>query len=64
MGKKNISDLYVNPSITYEFKDIRPIFETKTVQIDGESVDIHKCEVSDEYKVTKRCAGLKRLLKN
>ena len=62
-GRKKISELYVKSNTQYEFKEIKPIFNVKSIDIDGDSVQLHKCTVSEQFTLPKEeINGLKRLL--
>ena len=62
-GRKKISELYVRSNTQYEFKEINPAFNIKTIQINDEEVKLHKCTVSEKFTLPKEdIGGLKRLL--
>lgn len=66
-GRKKISELYVKSKTKYEFKEIKPSFDVKQIEIekDGKKdlVSIHRCLMSEEFTLPAEDGmGLERLL--
>lgn len=66
-GRKKISELYVKSKTKYEFKEIKPSFDIKLIEVDKdgkkELVSIHKCSTSEEFTLpVEDGTGLERLL--
>ncbi|NMM62081.1 hypothetical protein HBE96_05130 [Clostridium sp. P21] len=64
-GRKRISELYIKSNSTYELLGITPKFDVSESTIDGETICIHECLVSEQFKFEGNdIDGLKRILKS